>query len=379
MSGVNKRSREEEEGFVPAGAGAGRGVGRPPGAPPPSLQETLASIQAQLSLQTSKMDKLAQKEDVQDIANKVEGLAMSVKQNADDIVSVKTTQDQDRETFNERIAALEKKVQDLSDGRGGSSLSSSSFCRTSFQDERYMICRRSLRFWPVPVMYSSEDPVERITQDRAACCVFMRDFLKVDSPEDLVIEEISFPRIVTRSSIRNEMLVRFSSVADRDEVISHAVNLKGIGQPAGVRLDIPDHLQSDFKTLIQYGNDARDHYGKDVKRSVRFFEEEQGLILHLGLPSGRWVKVTPTKAREIRKFRRQRLVSSMRKALSDHLSSDHEESMSSEAGLKAFTLSEIPLTGANSVPITSTPTRTAARSQGEEPLDERDEQMNTNF
>ena len=84
-------------------------------------------------------------------------------------------------------------------------------------------------------MYSSKDPGERFTQDRAACCVFMRDFWKIDSPEeDITIEEISFPRVVTRSNIRNEMLVRFSSVADHDEVISHAVNLKDTDKPAGV-------------------------------------------------------------------------------------------------------------------------------------------------
>ena len=117
-------------------------------------------------------------------------------------------------------------------------------------------------------------------------CVFLRDKLKVENPEELDFDDISFPRVVQRSKIRNEVLVRFSSVSERDEVISHAVNLKDCQTDTGVRLDIPDHLQADFKVLIQYGNDARKHYGVDVRRSVRFFEEEYGLILHLGLPSG---------------------------------------------------------------------------------------------
>ena len=60
------------------------------------------------------------------------------------------------------------------------------------------------------------------------------------------------------------MLVHFASVSE----ISHTVNLKDNASDAGVRLNIPDHLQADFKVLIQYGNDARKHYGVDVRRSV---------------------------------------------------------------------------------------------------------------
>ena len=56
-------------------------------------------------------------------------------------------------------------------------------------------------------------------------CVFLHDLLKISSPEDLDIEDIFFPRVITRSRIRNEVLVRFSTVSERDEVISQAVNL----------------------------------------------------------------------------------------------------------------------------------------------------------
>ena len=107
------------------------------------------------------------------------------------------------------------------------------------------------------VLDDQADPGERYTQIRAAVCVFFKDFLKVESPEDLDIEDFSFPRVVPRSKIRNEVLVRFATVSERDEVISRAVNLKDTTREAGVRLEIPDHLQADFKVLIQYGNEAR--------------------------------------------------------------------------------------------------------------------------
>ena len=146
-------------------------------------------------------------------------------------------------------------------------------------------------------------------------------------------------------------------MSDRDEVISHAANLKDAGKPAGVRLDIPDHLQSDFKVLIKYGNDAKNHYGKEVKHSVRFSEEDLGLFLHLGLPSGKWIWVSPDEACEVGKFRKQRSLSSMRQALSSRASVD--DSIADEAAFKAFTTSDVstPLTGSNALPITSTPRR----------------------
>ena len=63
------------------------------------------------------------------------------------------------------------------------------FDKPAYQIEKYLVCRRSLHFWPVPVVYSSEDLEDRILQDRAACCVFMREALKVDNPEEIQIED----------------------------------------------------------------------------------------------------------------------------------------------------------------------------------------------
>ena len=146
------------------------------------------------------------------------------------------------------------------------------FDKLQFQRDKYQLCRRSLRVWPVPLILDNSDgPGKRHTKIRAAVCVFFHDLLKVESPEDLDLEDFSFPRVVPRSKIRNEVFVRFDTVSERDEVISHAANLKDCQREAGVCLEIPDHLQADFKVLIQYGNEARKFYGEDVRRSVWFF------------------------------------------------------------------------------------------------------------
>ena len=56
-----------------------------------------------------------------------------------------------------------------------------------------------------------------------------------------------------RGNVKDKVLVHVTNSNDRDEVIGHAVNLKDVSFPAGVRLVIPGHLQADFRVLIQYG------------------------------------------------------------------------------------------------------------------------------
>ena len=70
-------------------AGVGRGAGRP-GPPPVSLSDTLAAIQAQLTLQTSQMNKLADKEDVRGLSKKVDSLALEVGGHSAEIEQIKS-------------------------------------------------------------------------------------------------------------------------------------------------------------------------------------------------------------------------------------------------------------------------------------------------
>ena len=241
--------RQHVEAGSGAAASAGRGsAARPPGAPPNPIAEVLADIKAQLSQQSAKLEKLADKDDVRGISLRVNELSDMVAGHSDEITKIRTVQDEDRTRMEDRMEELERKVEQLSSA--GVPGPSSDFNKERFQRERYQICRRSLRLWPVPVVLGGSD--EQFTRTRAAVCVFLRDLLKIDSPEDLDMEDISFPRVVSRSKIRNEVLVRFATISERDEVISHAVNLRDSSQEAGVRLEIPDHLQADFKVLIQY-------------------------------------------------------------------------------------------------------------------------------
>ena len=114
MSNVNasKRGRDEEgEAYVPSPAGRG-GDARPPGALPlssVSLQDTLAAIQAQLTLQTSKMETLAQKGDVKGLSKEVERLSDTVGVHSAELEALKRSQKSDKDELSGRIADLERR------------------------------------------------------------------------------------------------------------------------------------------------------------------------------------------------------------------------------------------------------------------------------
>ena len=93
------------------------------------------------------MKLLADKTDVRAIADKVDTLKASVDVNTLDIVGVKKTQEEEKIRVDRRIADLELTVQQLSEGN-----SSSFFDKNQFQREKYNLCTRSLRLWPVPMV-----------------------------------------------------------------------------------------------------------------------------------------------------------------------------------------------------------------------------------
>ena len=120
------------------------------------------------------------------------------------------------------------------------------------------------------------------------------------------------------------------------------------------------------------GNEARAHFGDEVKRSVRFFEQEYSLVLNLCLPSGKWITVSPSEARAVIKHRRQLEEKSFHHTLAQ--SSFGSPSFSANAMEKAW-LSPLPctpLSGSNAVPLSSTPRGEKRRKTNPGPLPDED-------
>ena len=77
--------------------------------PEASMSEVLRSIQFQLTMQTKKMNSLADKEDVKDLSSKVEGLAASVAGHTSDLATMKKTQDDDQQHLQIDLISLNRK------------------------------------------------------------------------------------------------------------------------------------------------------------------------------------------------------------------------------------------------------------------------------
>ena len=114
------------------------------------------------------------------------------------------------------------------------------------REDRFWMCRRSLRIWPVPggELGSLKD--------------YLRDKLKLD--EDFV-EDLGEIRIEVqrdpKSKIKNEVCVTFHTKEVRDFIKSKASALANFGDSVGMRLHIPNYLQKDFRSLMSVAYDLK--------------------------------------------------------------------------------------------------------------------------
>ena len=186
----HKRGRQDED-----PPGVGRGAGRPPGAPPAhSIHETLALIQSQLALQTEKMGKLAEKDDIKGLSDRVGAAEDQIVQNKTDIAGLRSDAQADKTAVNDRVSELERRLDLLAQsGSGALGSGAEAFNKEKYQREKYLTSRRSLRLWPVNAVYTSDDQEVRFTQERAAACVFMRDFLKASNHFQSIQEVLTPP------------------------------------------------------------------------------------------------------------------------------------------------------------------------------------------
>ena len=68
----------------------------------------------------------------------------------------------------------------------------------------------------------------------------------IGSMGPIVCERVPFG---PKTKIRNKIIVRFRTTEARDVVRSAATNLAGADKEVGIRLEVPNHLKSDMKSL----------------------------------------------------------------------------------------------------------------------------------
>ena len=158
--------------------------------------------------------------------------------------------------------------------------------------EAYDKARRSLRLWPI----SREGDLKQRTVE------FMVNELLLDQQHatDLTFEAkrvgSSRGRDAATRTVKDEVLVVFESVRDRDDVRSYAKNLERRGR--GLRLEVPDHLWPSFRVLQSIGYELKQR-NPELKRNVLFDDENRDLKLDVCTAPGHpWRSIQPEGARQ---------------------------------------------------------------------------------
>lgn len=156
------------------------------------------------------------------------------------------------------------------------------------KDEAYDTARRSLRLWPV----SREGDIK----DRAV--EFLVNELLLEQQHasglDFRVRRVGArPTGASTSGVKDEVLLTFGSVRERDEVRSHAKNLERRGR--GLRLEVPDHLWPSFRVLQNIGYELKQKHA-GLKRNVLFDDNARDLKLDVFV-DGQWKTISPEGAR----------------------------------------------------------------------------------
>ena len=162
----------------------------------------------------------------------------------------------------------------------------------------YEISRRSIRIWPV----KGESDAEIKTNAE----IFLLDVLLVARSDVEAAGKLRFRRTKTpkKARLHDEVLITFPDKFTRDQIAGHAKNLaKKVddnGFPtAGLRMDYPGHLASDFRLLESYGKYLRRTRGEGLKRNMRFNDDNESIYMDVKLPKEEeWLRVTPPLAKD---------------------------------------------------------------------------------
>ena len=269
---------------------------------PPAAQQDLAALLTTglAGIQTSmggmetrlggKIDSLETA--VRENERRIEILTTSVKANADDLTDL-------RRRVDLGDAGLERRVEEMVRSAMSSSMSSSrahpsldlsldpQSGRTAEQTARYWRSRRSLRLWPI----SGRDLLLAVKSFLVDNLDYTRDFV-----EDL--GQCRVDRVVDpRSKVQQEVVVEFPTPAIRDAIKASGHKLQG--KRAGIRMEIPHFLKSDF-VVLQSISYRMKMANPDMKRSVKFDDEKLGLFLDVQLPGEEWRRIRPDQARAAR-------------------------------------------------------------------------------
>ena len=190
------------------------------------------------------------------------------------------------------------------------------------KEKAYDLARRSLKLWPV----SREGSLAERTVE------FLVNELRLDQQHAsnlrLTVRRVggAAGREPSRqTAVKDEVLVSFETVRERDDVRSFAKNLERKGR--GLRREIPDHLWPSFRVLQQLAYELKKK-NPSLKRNILFDDDRRDLKMDISTDSTTWRTVLPADARKsLQRCRpeRQRRVSVSREEIDRMLGPADEE------------------------------------------------------
>ena len=259
-------------------------------------------------------------EDLRSIGQQVSEVRSQVQTNADDIAQLRGVVEKLQEEATPTRQQRNGERTSSDGGLGGSESSSAGSlvtldrnrdilgdflagARTLQQENarraKYEESRRTLRIWPISGHTEAQLQKELDSFLRGALLMTTSEI------EALGIDSITRTRTQPGMRVHNEVRVSFHHYGERD-LLARKGNLLATyvdedSKPLeGIRMDIPDYLGADFRTLQNYGIKMRSIHGQDTRKYIKFDEPALGIFLELRLPGDtNWIKITPAAAREL--------------------------------------------------------------------------------
>ena len=276
-------------------------TGSPPNNPASEMVLTMAEFKAYMDANTNKT-LAATNSKLEEVDSNLGSLRSSVNSMESSVRGNSKRLDEQAVSIRTNMESIQKMQGELDKMKGGVPTTVSrtpaawSPPRSTANDALFAKARRSLRLWPI--LGGNSDDLWHSAGIFLGTNLGLKGKLDKDS-----IKSISRVDVPSGPGVREEALVVFVSNGVRDLVMGSAAKLGPFvdseGKPtAGMRIEVPAHLQREFRVLFKYGQNLRSRHGVGTRRHVKFDDLDSTLYLNAKLPGDTtWSKITVEVAR----------------------------------------------------------------------------------
>lgn len=293
------RLKEQEAGASPLLKKSRQSPQSSPRSPPAKMAMTMADFKAYMDANTNKKID-SQGKILSDLQATVRSVDQQVSKNTSAIELHSRGINENKNAIESLQAELRRSKSAKDDVLPGRAPAAASVADK--EGEAFLRARRSLRIWPI-----DGNTVQDIWTSTGS---FLREKLQLQHiMRDEWIESISRAEVPSGPGVKQEVVAVFSNSAYRDTVLGAVGKLAGcVDQDgkasAGIRVEVPGHLQPSFRTLFKYGQMLRARHGNGTRRHIKFDDASQTIFLNARLPGdSTWSRISTAVAKRELKAR----------------------------------------------------------------------------